>query len=282
MRSLRLGRLCLVLVLLASSQALGGQIINDVPSYTQWVVVSPSGYVGCGPTAAGMIIGYWDDHGYPNLITAGTGTNSWTTNQSGVMDTIASPQHIDDYLGYGDGKDRLDVNPGGPPYHADNSLADFMGASSGLVLKDGESFENLQCVGMVDYAKYCGYPHANGGYAYFGGLWDIFVDEIDAGRPMEFFVDPDADVDDTATHFVTAIGYDDTGGTKKYACYDTYDHNVHWYEFARNAKDQLYGIQSGSWFNPIPEPATIVLLALGCAGLAAGRARKRSTSSAAG
>jgi len=279
MRSHRLVCLCLVLVLLVSSRALGGQI-NDVPSYTQWVVVSPSGWVGCGPTAAGMIIGYWDGHGYPNLITAGIGTNSWTTNQQGVMDTIASPQHIDDYLGYGDGKDRLDVNPGGPPYHADNSLADFMGASSGLVLKDGESYENLQCVGMVDYAKYCGYPYAHGFYAYFGGLWDIFVAEIDAGRPMEFFVDTDGD--NTASHFVTAIGYDDTPGALQYYCYDTYDHTEHPYAFARKAKDQLYGIESGSWFNPIPEPATIVLLALGCAGLAAGRARKRSTSSTAG
>ena len=34
--------------------------ISDVPSY-KW-------YHGCGPTAAGMIIGYWDAHGYDNLI----------------------------------------------------------------------------------------------------------------------------------------------------------------------------------------------------------------------
>ena len=257
----------LVLALLVSSSALGGQIvINGVPSYI-W-------YRGCGPTAAGMIMGYWDAHGYPNLITAGNGTNSWTTNQQAVMDMIASPEHISDYWGYGDGKDL--VPP--PPLHDDNCVADFMGASSGPILKDGESYENLQYVGMVEYAKYCGYPDANGFYAYFGGLWDIFVAEIDAGRPMEFFVDTDGD--NKATHFVTVIGYDDTPSALKYACYDTYNDNVHWYAFAGKASGQLYGIQSGSWFVPTPEPATLVLLALGCAGLAAGRARKRSISSA--
>ena len=256
MRSPRLVRLCLVLVLLASSQALGGQIISDVPSYL-W-------YRGCGPTAAGMIMGYWDAHGYPNLITGA------------VNDMIASPEHSYDYWGWGDGKDR--VPP--PPFHDGNCVADFMWANRGSILKDGESYENAQYVGMVNYAKYCGYPYANGFYAYFGGLWDIFVAEIDAGRPMEFFVDTNGD--NIASHFVTAIGYDDTPSALKYACYDTYDSNVHWYAFAGTASGQLYGIQSGSWFVPTPEPATLMLLALGCAGIAAGRARKRSTSSAAG
>ena len=268
MRSPRLVLLCMALALLVSSRALGDQItVSDVPSYI-W-------YRGCGPTAAGMIIGYWDAHGYPNLITAGTGTNSWTTNQQGVKDTIASPEHIYDYWDWGDGKDR--VPP--PAFHDGNCVADFMWASRGSILKDGESYENLQYVGMVDYAKYCGYPYANGFYTYFGGLWDIFVAEIDADRPMEFLVDKNGD--NIGDHFVTAIGYDDTPAALQYACYDTYDNNVHWYAFAGKASGQVYGIQSGSWFDPIPEPATLVLLALGCAGLVAGRARKRSTSSAA-
>jgi hypothetical protein len=217
-----------------------------------------------------MIIGYWDDHGYPNLITAGVGTNSWTTNQQGVKDTIASPGHIRDYVPT---PDRVPPEPPDPPdpYHDDDSVADFMGASRDP-LGLGWSYENLQCVGMVDYAKYCGYPYAHGFYAYFGGLWDIFVAEIDAGRPMEFFVDTDGD--NTASHFVTAIGYDDTPGALQYYCYDTYDHTEHPYAFARKAKDQLYGIESGSWFNPIPEPATLALLGLGGLGLILGRKRR--------
>jgi len=33
--------------------------ISDVPAY-EW-------YLGCSPTAAGMVLGYWDSHGYSNL-----------------------------------------------------------------------------------------------------------------------------------------------------------------------------------------------------------------------
>ena len=225
MRSLRLARLCVVLVLLASSQALGNQvIIDDVPNYT-W-------YGGCGPTAAGMIIGYWDAHGYPNLITGA------------VNDMIASTEHFYDYWGWGDGKDR--VPP--PPFHDPNSVADFMGANMGMVLKDGESYENLQYVGMVNYAKYRGHVGANGFYAsfgYFDGMWNLFVAEINARRPMEFFVDPNGD--NNPTHFVTAIGYDDTPGALKYYFYDTYGYKQE-AAFAGMAKNQLYGIQSVSRF----------------------------------
>jgi autotransporter-associated beta strand protein len=244
MRSLRLPFLCVVLVLLASSQTLGGEvIINDVPSYI-W-------YGGCGPTAAGMIMGYWDAHGFPNLITAGNGTNSWTTNQQAVKDMMASHEHFYDYWGYGDGKDRIPP----PPVHSNNSVADFMGANKGLILKDGESYEHKQYVGMVGYANYCGYSNASGSLASFGDLWNIFVAEINARRPMEFFVDTNGDK--SATHFVAAVGYDDTPGALKYACFDTYDHDVHWYAFAATASGQLYGIQSGSVFVPPPVPATL-------------------------
>jgi autotransporter-associated beta strand protein len=237
MRSLRLPRLCVVLVLLASSQALGGQvIIDDVPNYT-W-------HGGCGPTAAGMIIGYWDAHGYPNLITGGDGTNSWTTNQQAVKDMMASPEHFYDYWNWGAGKDR--VPP--PPFHDGNCVADFMGANKGTILKDGESYEDAQYVGMVNYAKYRGYPTASGFYVqfgYFAGMWNLFVAEIDAGRPMEFFVDPNGD--NNPTHFVTAIGYDDTPGALKYYFYDTYGYKQE-AAFAGMASGQLCGIQSVSRF----------------------------------
>ena len=90
--------------------AMGGvQVINDVPSY-EW-------YHGCGPTAAGMIIGYWDAHGYDNLITAGDGTNSWATNQQAVKDMIASAGHIYDYVPTPDRTPTV-----GDPYHADDSV----------------------------------------------------------------------------------------------------------------------------------------------------------------
>lgn len=57
-------------------------IIDSVPAYS-W-------YHGCGPTAAGSIIGYWGLHGYPNLFNA-SGQNVFLTQN--VQDEISSPQH---------------------------------------------------------------------------------------------------------------------------------------------------------------------------------------------
>ncbi|KAF5430822.1 Peptidase C39 like family protein [Candidatus Methanophagaceae archaeon] len=41
------------------------KVINDVPNYP-W-------YRGCSPTAAGMVLGYWESHGYPDFPTGTEG-----------------------------------------------------------------------------------------------------------------------------------------------------------------------------------------------------------------
>ena len=86
------------------SRCLLSVVIPDVPSYL-W-------YNGCGPTAAGMIVGYWDAHGYDNLI---PGSNDWAANTQAIKDMIASPGHIRDYAS---SPDRVataeDPYPGGP------------------------------------------------------------------------------------------------------------------------------------------------------------------------
>jgi hypothetical protein len=250
-------------LILALSGALSADVVEipDVPNYS-W-------YEGCGPTAGGMIIGYWDAHGAPNLI---PGSNSWSTNQQAIKDMIASPQHFTDYVGFGKGKDRLDLFPGGPAYHVDDSLADFMWGSRGPVLDDGESPDYKQPVGLVEYAKLRGYASASGWYEEYSPLWGDFVTEINAGRPAEFFVAS------TATgpldHYVTAFGYDDTPGQHKYRFYDTYGGAAQWADFAPySGPGKQWSIQSGTFFTA-PEPATLVLLALGCAGMMA-RVRKR-------
>lgn len=209
-------------------------VVGGVPSY-EW-------HYGCGPTAGGMVIGYWDAHGYPDLI---EGSNDWTTNRTGVQAMIASAGHIEDYW------PTPDREPP-PPLHADDCLADFMRCSQDP-RGQGQSFENQQYTGLVGYAQYCGYGDAVGGWQYFGGLWDRLVTEIDADRPMELYVDKNGDA--AGDHFVTAIGYRCEGDpaaptAPEYAYYNTYDHNVHWSGFVSTSAEQPYAVGSGSWFDP--------------------------------
>jgi hypothetical protein len=206
--------------------------IPDVPGYL-W-------YNGCGPTATGMIIGFWDAHGFGNLIAAGDGTNSWDTNRQAVKDMIASPGHIRDYVPT---PDRVATPT--DPYHPDDCVADFMRASRNP-LGYGASFEDMQYVGLSGYAGYRGYHGADGYYVYFSSVWNRLVTAINSNRPAELFVDSNAD--GMADHFVTAIGYDDTAGAQKYAAYNTYDRVVHWYSYAPVQSGRAYGVESGTFF----------------------------------
>ena len=243
--------------------------IPDVPSYI-W-------YGGCGPTAGGMVTGYWDAHGYPDLIPGASNTwygnpSDWPggdSNRDPVHAMIASAGYFADYW------PTPDRTPP-PPLHADDCLADFMWTSR-YPMGQGWSYDSMQGVGLTDYAKYRGYPYATSGYSYFDGLWAVLVGEIDANRPMEFYVDRSAD--GIPDHFVTVVGYDDTPGALQYRAYNTYDLDMHWYSFDVVASGRAYGVESGTTFNPLPEPATMALLALGGALLAFRRNRRAARSS---
>ena len=237
-----------------------------------------------------MIIGYWQSHGALGLI-GGNGNNDWSSsNQSYIKSMIASSDHFYDYVGYtsgstfisyGPGKDRLDVYPGGPPYHADNSLADFMW-SSRLDAADGWSGEDMQSnvllkgtpletpIGMVAYARNLGYTNATGHYEYFGSLWVDFKKSIDAGHPVELFVT--STTSGVADHFVTAFGYNDA--TNQYECYEGDGTAPEWYDFQELAANKPFSIQSGAFF-VAPEPATLSLLAFGGFAALMARARRR-------
>ena len=222
---------CLAFVALSPSAARADvTLLGDVPSY-EW-------YHGCGPAATGMIMGYWDARGFDDLI---DGSNDWLANQQAVKEMIASPGHIRDYVPT---PDRA-ASPN-DPLHENDCVADFMGSSMDPA-PYGVSYETWQYAGMAGYAASKGYTNDGGEpVVYFGGLWTLLAAEIDAGRPLEFFVDSTAD--GTPDHFVTAIGYDDTPGALRYACYNTYDHDVHWYDFAAPAVGLDYGVRLGVSF----------------------------------
>lgn len=233
-------------------------LLSDVPAYN-W-------YHGCGPTAVGMILGYWDLHGYRNLFQA-SGLDLYLT--SSVQDEISSPAHNAKY-------DPTPDNPNlsKPPM---TSVADFLYTSVDPGSYGGTSLSNAR-IGLVNYAAYKGYTFTARTDTVFAIYWNNLVKEINAGRPLLLMVDSNAD--GNPDHFVPAFGYDDRGAEGKwYACYTTWseDETPAWYPFKRSSPGNSFGVSylTAAVPEPIPEPLTVALLGAGALVLLRGRRRQR-------
>ena len=204
-------------------------VLLDVPAYI-W-------HNGCGPTAAGMVIGYWDGNGFDNLVSGSADT------QTPAVDTmISSSGNYDDYCLPIDSypnllPDRSELPEGDE--HPDDCVADLM--------KTSQSF----CSNYYGWSWFSDVEDALEGYVQMVApeysatadispwetfTWSGYRAEIDGGRPVVLLVDTDAN--GATDHFVTAIGYSDESGTNMYACRDTWDAGVHWFEFAEMALGQ--------------------------------------------
>lgn len=216
----------------------------------QFVISGVPAYIwrrGCGPTAAGMVIGYWDGRGpgFGNLIEGDASTQTQQVNEA-----ISSDGNYDDYcrpLDYWPGpilEDLSEMPPGDE--HDDNCIADFMKTSQSYV----DNYYGWSWLSHVDNALKKWVHHVDPDHLsihvdtmYWWKLsWTEYCDEIDALRPVILLVDSDGD--GGTDHFVTAVGYDEQGGQRYYGCHDTYDKNVHWYEFEGMSYGQPYGIHS--------------------------------------
>ncbi len=211
------------LVLLAMCSAGGAEqvVLTDVPAYI-W-------FHGCSPTAGMMVHGYWDAHGYPDLI---PGSNDWNTNRAAILNAIASvgdgdgtsanpgtpgSGHVADYALYGgvddysggSYADLSSLNPSGA--HSDDSLADFMDTSrSVLGLPHGASYVSMLDNGMRDYAAWLGYSFVAIHAYYSPSAWDALASEIRFGRPALLNVDSNGD--GRVDHTITVAGFRDTNG----------------------------------------------------------------------
>ena len=201
---------------------------------------------GCGPTAAGIVMGYWDRNGFPDLV---QGNSNTQTAQVNAM--IASDQHYADYSLPLDGntstilRDRSQL--GGA--HASNCLADFMHTSwSSDNLRYGWTYFDMIDDGIRNYTDSVGYSGFNAWNETWGAFtWNDFTYEIDNNRSMVFLVDTNAD--GSTDHFVPAIGYDST--TRQYACHDTWSGTgVRWFDFAQISSGQSWGIYGATFIEP--------------------------------
>ena len=128
----------------------GEVVIVGVPAY-KW-------RDGCGPTAAAMVVGYWDGHGYDDLV---PGSAEWqTADVDQMMSThgaAESPGHYEDYALPGETgatvlPDKSELPLGDE--HASNSVADFAHTSWSVDGSFyGSTWSSLLGPGFTGYVK---------------------------------------------------------------------------------------------------------------------------------
>lgn len=204
-------------------------IISNIPSYL-W-------QHGCGPTALGMVIGYYDLIGFSDLIIGDASAQNVNVNNA-----VANTEHYDDYSVPKDYypdlfQDKSEL--GGA--HTSDCIADFMQTSwSSENNRYGWSWSSLIDNAFEDFIQMQNSNYfLNTTYDWFSGSsWDAYKIEINNNRPVVLLVDSNGD--GNTDHFVTGIGYDDAN--QMYAIYDTWDNNIHWYLWREMSSDYSWGI----------------------------------------
>lgn len=223
--------------------ASGDFLIKNVPAY-YW-------YRGCGPTAASMVIGYWDVRGVlPNLSLSDVSTDN-----SAAKNMTASYEHYEEYSKpiddsgplLTDCSENVSLCLNQVSAHTSNSIADFGRTSrsyNGLTY--GSTYFSGMYSSFAGYAGFKGYSPVVSARVWGSFTWSEFKNEMDSGRPAVFLVDSNAD--GATDHFVSIIGYNNA--TQKYAAYNTWDYSVHWYDFGPIAVGNSFGIYGADFFNP--------------------------------
>jgi hypothetical protein len=202
-----------------------------------------------------MIIGYWDSQGFASLVAGEAFAQT-----AAVNEMMASEGPASNYTDYCEPLDYypslfpdLSEYPPGDE-HADECVADYMKTSQSYHYnRYGWSWFSHVGPAMRSYSRQAlglgdNFPLTRNLYMLLDGSlnWDTFRAEIDAGRPMVLLVDMDGNGD--TDHFVAAVGYDIIADVPHYACLNTWDYDVQWFEFAPMAEGQPWGIYGGVTF----------------------------------
>jgi hypothetical protein len=201
-----------------------------------------------------MVLGYWDGNGFGNLV-----PGSAATQTAAVDDMIATEGPSSNYTDYCEPMDNPAVDPeplpdlSEPPEgdeHADECLADFLETSQSFHDNYyGWGWFSAVGPGVEAYVRWLdqGYTATSANHYWYTTLnWTLLQTEIDAGRPLLFSVDSNAD--GSADHFVTVVGYDSPGGVQKYACHNTWSTSVSWYDFQQMSSGVSYGVSKAITF----------------------------------
>ncbi len=221
-------------------------IIPGVPSYI-W-------HHGCGPTAVGMVLGYWDINGFYNLVDGDASTQTSAVNAMMSNDNdspVCNSAFSDHYRDYSCPEDsypnlQSDKSTTGGA-HLSNCVADFMQTSwSSEGNYYGWSWYSAVPYSLTLYVNLVA-PEYNAiatNYTYYSFSFEDYKSEIDAGKPIVLLVDTDGN--GSTDHFVTGIGYDDSNN--EYCIYNTWDHSVHWFDWRELNSGNTWGIYGVTTF----------------------------------
>jgi len=229
------------------------------PTRSQKIIVGVPKYIwhhGCGPTAVGMVVGFWDGNGFPDLVTGDADPQSIE-----VDDMIASDSNFavcgqswqDHYQDYSCPRDSWgNILPdrsetGGA--HESNCIGDFMHCSWSLYgMPYGWSgfFDDSYAFAEYFQMVYPGSTAVTASYFIEEYSWEDYKSEIDNRRPVVLLVDTDAD--GFTDHFITGIGYDEE--EYEYGFLNTWDHDVNWMPWRSIGVGKPWGIYGVSEFAP--------------------------------
>jgi hypothetical protein len=229
-------------------------VIGGVPDYT-W-------RHGCGPTALGNVVGYYDGQGYGDLIPGDASTQTAAVDQviaSGGTSASPNPpgseQHYEDFARPEDPLPGPLLNDdyitAGRTPHPNDCIADYMDTSkSTRNNRYGWTWDTDVGPSFVDYVNLINpaYSPAFVRYRWGALTWSILTNEIDNGRPMVFLVDRDGD--GSTDHFVTVVAYDTA--TYQYGFLDTWASTTGIMYESFQGVGNPWGIYSGITFKLAP------------------------------
>ena len=184
-----------------------GAVVLDLPFDYDW-------WYGCSPTAAGLLFGWWEEHGYPNVFAGNH--RDWVL---GRPCPSFNPSHFEDAHGvvatwehHQAGQDQGQYY-GSYAGHTPACLADFMLTQDGGTMRSDMAwgFSNFAAWDDPETPECESYVFIPQTYSV-GGSWgyDDYCAEIDAGRPVHLGLT----WYQGGGHSVIGLGYNNTGGKK--------------------------------------------------------------------